>query len=226
MAKITDERYLILHCNQVNLDYMRLPAGQLRRYQNIKNIYDRLAKQSLACATAWVNGQECPDHEAAVDAFWWATVSWAEAFGQAIGADAADWDQVFVTPHVSFATYLRPIFSKPQLDNVSGSCVEIIMGLDVTWIKALMKMTAAWAWLFYLKDMGAFSEGKQLESESNCDSEVRVAYIKSDLEFFDRLFAPFNLSVENRNYLKQFLNKAKDEVNGSPNYQPDFHRCT
>jgi len=103
-----DEKELILHCAQVNNEYMGKAAGQVKGYEKITALYRRLSKESLACAQAWLEGKpKPPKHEPALDAFWWALVPWAHAMGRDMRVDQREWFDKFVKPHYAFATYLR-----------------------------------------------------------------------------------------------------------------------
>lgn len=215
MAQITDNKQLILHACQVNLEYMRLPAGHLKKYLNIANLYDRLAEQSMRCAAAWIaNQEECPDHEPAVDAFWWAAVTWADSFGRAVGADRYEWEKIVVTPHVEFANYLKPDGYRCEPNYCEGTPCNIIMALDVAWMKTVMSLTGQWGWFHHLKDMPALAEAQRLGGELSSDTEAKRAYLKSDLVFFHQLFTPFPLTGVTRNPLDYFVRKAEEELNG------------
>ena len=148
----------------------------------------------------------CPDHEPAVDGFWWGVVSWAEAFGASIGADPGEWNTVFVHPHDQFAGYLKPRSRTEMLGAVVGSPAEMVMELDVAWMGLVMKLTAQFGLANHLRDYRAMLEARNLEQElRRPGSPARRAYLQSDLVFFRQLFANFPFSQETVARLSQWL---------------------
>ena len=156
---------IILNCTRVNHQYMRLPVGKVSGLEAMTDLYKRIASQSLDCAQAWVQDSPCPDHEPAVDAFWWGAVAWADAFGCSMGVDMAEWSRLFVDPHCQFANYLRPGNPPPPLEQVEGSPANVILTLDATWTELVIKLTAQWGFLHHLKDSGAMLETQKLQGE-------------------------------------------------------------
>jgi hypothetical protein len=210
MAAITDTRKLMLHCTRVNVDYMRLPAGLAEGYQNIAQLYKSLAKQSYECASSWVRDDPCPEHEPAVDAFWWGVVAWAEAFGLSVGVDTEDWGQVFVAPHAVFASYLRENGMAELLPFVSGPPVDVILRMDVLWMERVIKLTGKWGLWHHMKDLPALNEARRLGGDLKIPgSPTRQAYLESDLKFFEALFKPFAFKTATRQHLKSWLAEAR-----------------
>ncbi len=209
MASVRNDRELIHHCCEVNREYMRLPAGELQNYQAIAGLYQRLAEQSLLCAGAWLRNHSCPDHEPAVDAFWWAVVAWADAFGISAGIEPVEWGRKFLEPHFEFANYLRPCSQPDCIEAHAGKPGEVILELDVRWMTLVMKLTGKWGWWHHLKDMPAVLEAQKLETElRSTDGMVREAYLKSDLRFFKELFKPFPFTAQTRIQLMDWLAMA------------------
>jgi len=206
MASIIDPKELILHFTHVNCNYMRLPAGEQSNYRAISNLYQSLAEQSRVCAQSWRSDLPAPWHEPAVDAFWWAVVAWADAFGISIGADPTEWGRKFVKPHFDFACYLRPGEDPEPIEPHFGHPDEIIMELDVRWMKRVMTLTGRWGWFHHLKDMAALQEAHKLEGDlRDPNSGVREAYLRSDLNFFVALFEPVPFEVETSQQIKDWL---------------------
>ena len=156
---------IMLRCAQVNADYMRLPAGMVDGYRKLVTLYQRIADQSLVCAQAWVADPPCPDHEPAVDAFWWGVVSWAKAFGVSIGADPGEWEAAFVRPHDQFAGYLKPRSRGERLDPVVRSPAETATKLNVAWMGLVIKLTLQFGLTNHLKDYAAMVQARNLEKE-------------------------------------------------------------
>lgn len=202
-----NRRELMVNCALVNLEYMRLPAGQLGDFREIVKFYERLAAQSLTCAQAWWDDKPCPKHEPALDAFWWAVVSWAEAFLISLGvAPRERW--VFVNPHLTFARYLRPGEKPERIEPHAGLPAEVIIELDIRWLKLVVKLTSKWGLIQYLKAMPVLKEAKRLEGELRSDGPVREAYLRSDLKFFDALFEPFPFKYQTQQQIKDWLAMA------------------
>lgn len=202
----------MLHCTRVNCDYMRLPAGEAGLV-NMAELYQRIAAQSLQCAQAWQKESPCPDHEPAVDAFWWAVVAWSDAFGLSIGVDQLEWGKVFVSPHVDFANYLRPNSLPEPIPETSGTPAEIIIGLDTLWMEKVIRLTGKWGLLHHLKDKGAMTEAQRLGEElRNTESPTYKAYLESDLAFFRILFKPLPFSESTRKYIDEWLDKAEEAL--------------
>ncbi len=218
MATVKELRGLIRHCCEVNCNYMRLPAGQLERYPNLIDLYQRIADQSLECANAWVRNLTCPDHEPAVDAFWWAVSAWAETFGLSAGMPTQEWFTIFVYPHIEFARYLKPEGSVDAIDPHAGKPAETILELDVRWMKRVMILTGAWGWFVHLKDVPAVEDARCLERELRSeDSEARDAYLHSDLIFFHELFKPFPFKEKTREQLMDWLDMAEPDQSNHGN---------
>jgi hypothetical protein len=209
MAKINNIRELMHYCCEVNCEYMRLPAGNLANYQTLSALYQRIADQSLLCAGTWLRDHECPDHEPAVDAFWWAVVAWAGAFGTSVGMEPVEWGREFIYPHCMFANYLKPGPPPGEVEPHAGLPAETILELDVRWMKLVMKLTASWGFLHHMKDMQALHEAQHLEKELRApDGTVRDAYLRSDLKFFQALFLPFPFKSETKQQLRDWLAMA------------------
>ncbi len=200
-------RDIILKCTQVNVDYMRLPAGMVDGYRDLVALYKRIASQSLDCAQAWVANQPCPDHEPAVDAFWWGIVSWSEALGMSVGTDPQEWGATFVAPHEEFAGYLRPGSRGERLAVVTGNPGEVVMQLDAAWMMLVVKLTAQWGLLRHLKDHGAMMQARSLDKElRRPGSPAYKAYLQSDLAFLRQLFKNFPFRQETVVRLSEWLN--------------------
>ena len=200
-------REIILKCTQTNADYMRLPAGMVDGYRDLVALYKRIAQQSLDCAKAWVANRPCPDHEPAVDAFWWGIVSWAEAIGTAIGTDPSEWATTFVAPHEEFAESLRPGSRAERLAVVTGNPGEVVMHLDAAWMMLVVKLTAQWGLFRHLKDRGAMMQARSLDQElRRPGSPAYKAYLQSDLAFFRQLFKNFSFRQETVVRLSEWLN--------------------
>ncbi len=215
MAEIKNIRELMHHCCEVNYNYMRLPAGQLDKYRNLTALYKRLAGQSLLCSDAWLHKRSCPDHEPAVDAFWWAVVAWAEAFGISVGMKPEEWSRVFIDPHRQFAIYLKDYDSMETIYPHAALPAEAIMELDVRWMKLVIKLTSRWGLFRYLNDMPALREAQTLERELREDgSKVRDSYLRSDLVFFDALFKPFPFLEQTKLLLNDWLAMANPDNKG------------
>jgi len=150
-----NNREIMLSCTKVNRDYMRLPAGKVTGFKAMTGLYKRIASQSVQCAEAWVQDGPCPDHEPAVDAFWWSVVAWADAFGLSMGVDMAEWSRLFVYPHDQFADYLRPGNPPSPLEPVNESPANVILTLDARFANLVISLTAQWGFLHHLKDRGA-----------------------------------------------------------------------
>ncbi len=199
-------RDIILKCTQVNVDYMRLPAGMVDGYRDLVALYKRIARQSLDCAQAWVANRPCPDHEPAVDAFWWGITSWAKAFGLSVGADPWEWPATFVAPHEEFAGYLRPGSPGEGLEIVTGNPGEMVMKLDAAWMMLVVKLTAQFGLFHHLKDHGAMMQARSLDQElRRPDSPAYKAYLESDLVFFRQLFKNFPFSQKTVVRLSEWL---------------------
>jgi len=208
-----NHRDVMLRCAQVNAGYMRLPAGTVDGYQKLVALYQRIADQSVDCAQVWAADLPCPDHEPAVDAFWWGVVSWAEAFGVSISTDAGEWEAVFVRPHEQFAGYLRPRSRSETLDPVVGSPAETVMGLDVTWMALVVKLTIQFGLTQNVKDYRAMVQAHKLGQElRRPDNPARRAYLQSDLVFFRQLFSNFSFSQGTAANLDRWLQDLEEEM--------------
>jgi len=204
---------IILNCTQVNHQYMRLPVGKVSGLEAMTDLYKRIASQSLDCAQAWVQDSPCPDHEPAVDAFWWGAVAWADAFGCSMGVDMAEWSRLFVDPHCQFANYLRPGNPPPPLEQVEGSPANVILTLDATWTELVIKLTAQWGFLHHLKDSGAMLETQKLQGELRTPgSPAYKAFLESDLNFFRHLFKHFPFSTKTKKHINAWLKRAEEGV--------------
>jgi len=204
-----NHREIILKCTEANVKYMRLPAGMLDEYQALVKLYQRIASQCLGCAWAWVDNRPCPPHEPAVDAFAWANVAWAEAFGMSIGVDMAEWNTTFVHPHDQFASYLKPRSRAETLSSVTGPPAKVGMDLDVSWMNLGIKLTAAWGLRQHLKDRDALAEARKLGKELLRKGPVRKAYLQSDLQFYNALFEIFPFSDKTREHVDLWLLKLE-----------------
>lgn len=207
-------RELILHCAEVNARYMRLPAGKIKGFEAVVSLYDRIARQSLRCARAWVEHKPCPDHEAAVSALWWGIVAWADVFGVDAEVEYGEWKQVFISPHLQFAQYLRPNQIAEVLPLVGGSPAHIILEMDVLWMKHVINLTARWGlWHHLRRDWRALLQARRLMRESRSPgSPAYRAYLESDIEFFRILFKPFPFTETTRRDIEQWLNIAESEI--------------
>lgn len=211
MAAVMNNREIMLKCIQVSCDYMRLPAGVVEGYSKVAALYQRIANQALECAQAWLKDKPCPVHEPAVDAFFWAVIAWADAFGLSIGVHPLEWGRKFIAPHHEFADYLRPSRPPEPLSPVDSSPAGIILELDARWTALVIKLTARWGLTHHLKDVGAMVEAQRLQGElRRPDSPAYKAYLRSDLEFFKALFRNFPFSYKTRQHLDQFLQKAEE----------------
>jgi len=205
-----NNREIILKCTEINRDYMRLPAGMVQGYQAMVNLYQRIANQSVECAQAWVEDKPCPSHEPAVSAFWWAVVSWADAFGSSIGVDMEEWDTVFVAPHDQFASYLMPRSRSEFLPVVVGSPAQIVMELDSSWTDLVIRLTIRFGGI-NLRDRRALVGARHLQQELRKEgSPVYKAYLQSDLEFFRQLFKNFTFSEKTVMALGDWLLKLEE----------------
>lgn len=203
----------ILKCADVNFRYMRLPAGSVDGYRNLVDVYQRIARQSLAAAQAWNYGSPCPSHEPAVDSFWWGVTAWAEAFGRSIGVDINEWNLKFVVPHYEFAEYLRPKGYSEPLPMCTGDPADVILKLDALWMEQVVKLTAKWGLFSHLKDMPALTEARILGIElQNRGTDAYKAYLRSDLTFFEQLFKNFEFVPATNQRLFDWLAKAKEAI--------------
>ncbi len=229
-GKITNAKKLMLHCTRVNYQYMDLRAGQLKGYESMVNLYRRIAGQSLVCAQAMYEHKDCPAHDPATSAFWWANVSWALAIGKGIGVDEEEWYEVFVAPHISFALYLRPVagdlrkLSNPALslrphyehipDPFASDVVaeDMILLNDIYWVELVIKLTARWGLLHHLKDIRALFQARRLIGQlRRRHSLVWKAYLESDILFLECLFEPCDFTPGTRNKIKLWLGVAKEK---------------
>jgi len=204
-----NNREIMLKCTQVNRDYMRLPAGKVDGLKHLTALYRRLADQSCACALAWVEDKACPEHEPAVDAFWWGVVEWADAFGISVGVDKDEWGRIFIRPHLEFADYVLPGPHPEPMPFVGGPPADVILRLDAAWMERVIKLTTKWGLLAHLKDKGALGEAEHLGSElRNPASPSYKAYLESDLKFFRKLFVNFPFSIQTTSQLEGWLGEA------------------
>ncbi|KKM87065.1 hypothetical protein LCGC14_1272680 [marine sediment metagenome] len=227
-----DEKELILHCAQVNNEYMGKAAGQVKGYEKITALYRRLSKESLACAQAWLEGKpKPPKHEPALDAFWWALVPWAHAMGRDMRVDQREWFDKFVKPHYAFARYLheghpfsgRWFFIDPQGAQRRGvpasvwpqlwpasEAWNVILYNDVRWTKMVIGLTARWGVLQHFKDLPALWQTLRLLKElaPPYRRNTQHEFLVSDVEFFHELFKPFSFSRETDVMIQQFLRRA------------------
>jgi len=192
---------------------MRLPAGKVVSLEAMTALYKRIASQSHDCAQAWVQDSPCPDHEPGADAFWWAVVAWADAFGLSMGVDMAEWSRLFVYPHDQFANYLRPGNLPPPLEEVDGSPADVIITLDVAWTELVLKLTARWGFLHHFKDRAAVLEAQRLLAVLRTPgSPAYKAFLESDLTFFRHLFKPFPFSEQTREHINAWLKRAEEAL--------------
>lgn len=205
-------REIILKCTEVNRDYMRLQAGMVPGYQAMVNLYQRIANKSYECAQAWVEDKPCPPHEPAVSGFWWAVVSWAEAFGQSIGVDMEEWDRVFVAPHDQFASYLKPRGRSELISSVQGSPAGVVMELDARWTDLVIQLTIKFGGIT-LRDIRALVGARRLQRQlREPNTPAYKAYLQSDLAFFNQLFKNFPWSVKTVMALGDWLLKLEEAV--------------
>ncbi len=203
---------IMLRCTQVNHGYMRLPAGQVG-FDHVARLYKRLALQSLECAQAWHDHLDSPPQEPATRAFCCGVVAWADAFGLSLQLEQVEWGTKFVAPHYEFANYLRPGKPPAPLAEVEGSPVEIIMKLDAQWTGLVIKLTVKWGPWHHLRDWRALFEARRLIRDlRRPDSDAYKAYLKSDIEFFKRLFRPFPFSEGMRQLLDNKIKMAEEEL--------------
>lgn len=222
-----NKREIMLRCTLVNRDYMRLPAGKIAGLETMTDLYKRIAGQSVQCAEAWVHENPCPEHEPAVDAFWWAVVAWADAFGLSVRIDQTEWGRTFISPHYEFACFLKPLkeamFGVPwqrcygnapePLPQADGSPANIIMTLDALWMERVISLTAKWGMFHHLKDRAAMNEAQQLDAQLRDPGSLAYkAYLESDLAFFRALFKPFPFSVPTRTYIENWLKRAEEAL--------------
>lgn len=208
-----NNREIMLNCTRVNRDYMRLPAGKVDGLKHLAVLYKRMAVQSYDCAHAWLEDRACPDHEPATDAFWWGVVAWADAFGLSFELDQVEWGRKFMAPHWEFASYLRPDETPDSLDVVEGSPADIILRLDAVWMERVIQLTTKWGLMAHLKDKGALSESHKLGADlRNPESPAYKVYLKSDLDFFDKLFRIFKFSPETMGRLDALLGLARESL--------------
>lgn len=220
MSPIASTKELILHCTQVNEDYMKLPAGMIPDYRNLANLYRRMAGTSRECAEAWIKNRTCPEHETAVDAFWWAVWNWADAFGRSFKLETREWQKKFILPHFEFARYLRPIDNSRHsevdryIETIRGEPSEIILELDIRWMKQVVYFTARWNfWGYFPRESPSLVQAKKLESAlRKPGSEAQKAYLESDLIFFRQLFAGFPFSDEMKMSLDNILCRVEREI--------------
>lgn len=203
---------LMVHCAQVNLQYMDLEAGQLQGYEAMVGLYRRIADQSFVCAQSMYEHRSCPRHSPAVDAFWWANVSWALTIGKGIGADKGEWYEVFVSPHIAFASYLKPVSWDLRILANPVAAEDIIIFNDILWAKLVIKLTARWGMLQHLRDIRALLQTRKLLKKlSRRHSREWNAYLDSDIIFLRRLFEPFAFTTETRHIINSWLYKANLE---------------
>ncbi len=221
----------ILQCAETNSRYMRRSAGQAG-YPAVVGLYDRLADQSLDCARAWAAAEPIPDHEPAVDAFWWGLVEWAHYFTVAILRWGSyqeielyrEMDRVFVRPHVEFASWLRPdLHHRHRVPNkgVIGAgeslrAAEVILRCDVRWTWCVILRTARWGLLHHLKrDAKALWQALFLMRRlRQWPDPVAVAYLESDVVFLRELFGHFEFSHRMKAIIENFLAMAAQSHSG------------
>lgn len=210
MAEVVDEKQLILKSMLVNNDYMRLPVGQLHNYPHIIGLYKRIAQQCVEASLCWANGEACPRHEPAADAFLWAIVAWLDPLAISAGFEIGEWRRVIVQPHWHFAEYMRPGLPAEAMPPVIGSPAEIIVSLDVLFLERVVKLTSKWGLPHHIKDLPAVNEAHGLDAELKkpC-SPAWLAYLESDLRFFDNFFIPYPLTARMRNDITSFLDTAR-----------------
>ncbi len=219
---------LMVHCAFVNYQYMDGKAGQLRGYESLVRLYRSIAGESLVCAQAMYEHKECPCHDPATSAFWWANVSWALAIGRGIGVDEEEWYEEFVAPHISFAVYLRPVAGglrelsipslslRPHYEHIPEvfafdvTAEDLIILNDVYWINLVINLTTRWGLLYHLKDIRAFFQSRKLMKQlRRRHSLAWEAYLESDIHFLNLLFEPCNFTPETRSIINKWLEEAK-----------------
>lgn len=230
-------------CASTNWGYMATTAaGHVPGLEAMTRLYDRLATQGYSCAQAWLEERPVPEHEPAVDAFWWGVASWAGAFPKAIlrwGGyhdqelyDELEWR--FWVPHWEFARWLKPVFPECYQNPTvrAGAlthCVwrlilrpwpvyrrppEIILRYDAHWTWRVILLTARWGLLHHLKrDAKALWEALFLMRRlRRWPDPVAVAYLESDLTFLRELFGHFDFSPRLRAIIENFLAVAEKEA--------------
>ncbi|MFQ5874775.1 MAG: hypothetical protein ACE5JL_13410 [Dehalococcoidia bacterium] len=227
-----NEREIIRRCTETNLAYMRLPAGQAD-YRELVRVYRRIASQSLECARAWEEERPCPRHEAAVDAFWHGVASWAREFAadvtwwwiiqagtknaQEVQALVQEFHEVFVLPHIRFAHWLKP--ARPSLalgdSRLVNAPARIILDRDASWTWSVMWLSVRWGFLDLLRELQAVWQGLALIRKLRAyPNPVALAYLESDLVFFNELFQHFPLQQKPRVALHKFLGAAAADLQG------------
>lgn len=229
---------VMVHCTTMNYGYMRLP-GKAKGFDAVANLYKCLAVESLSCALAWQHGEmEPPEHEPAVEAFWWGVVAWADAFGRCLDLDEEEWYSKFVAPHRDFAWYLRPyqrgvqppedLLWRPLTPGGPWGSQRgwVILELDARWTALVIKLTARWGLWHHLKDLRALWQALRLMRELRAAKATARAYLESDIHFFRKLFEPFDFSEDTRLKIEGFLLAARPTrayEEGNYGAQPDDH---
>lgn len=228
---IKNPKKLMVHCALVNYQYMDLPVGQLHQFQAVIDIYRRIAGESLVCAQAMYEHKECPPHEPATSAFWWANVSWLMTIGKGIRVNQEEWYEKAIAPHISFSLYLRPdgdlrnlgnpvpLMRGPDYDFISDpfavSAEEFIILGDILYAKLIIKLTARWGLWHHLKDIRAlFQSWKLIKGLKRRHSPVWEAYLESDIIWMRRFFEPFEFSPQTREKVDEWLKEGEHWKNG------------
>ena len=234
---------IIRLCASTNWGYMATTAaGHVPGLEAVARLYDRLATQSYSCAQAWLEDRPVPEHEPAVDAFWWGVVEWAHAFPRALlrwgGYHEPElYDEmarVFYIPHWEFACWLRPPKSivgyavLPEARQVPVPTVfhlpwpfyrrpaEIILRYDARWTRRVILLTARWGLLHHLKrDAKALWQALFLMRRlRRWPDPVAVAYLESDLVFLRELFGHFEFSPRLKGIIENFLAVVERQQHG------------
>jgi len=226
-------------CASTNGRYMETTAaGRVSGLEAMVRLYDRLATQSYGCAVAWLQGRPVPEHEPAVDAFWWGVVEWAHAFPRALLRWGGyhepelyeEMGRVFYVPHWDFAFWLRrpsavtsrcagdvliPIHSWYRPWPVYRRPAEIILRYDAHWTRRVILLTARWGLLHHLRDAKALWQALFLMRRlRRWPDPVAVAYLESDLVFLRELFGHFEFSPRLKGIIENFLAVAERQQHG------------
>lgn len=236
---------IIRLCASTNWGYMATTAaGHVPGLEAVTRLYDRLATQSYSCAQAWLEDRPVPEHEPAVDAFWWGVVEWSHAFPRALlrwggyhdPALYEEMERVFFDPHWEFARWLRPkavkvlSVSRHPTSHIGSKVVhwqytpwpvyrrpaQIILRYDARWTRRVILLTARWGLLHHLKrDAKALWQALFLMRQlRRWPDPVAMAYLESDLVFLRELFSHFDFSPRLKAIIENFLAMAEVEVRG------------
>ncbi len=238
VGSVLSNSEVILRCMDTNVRYMATtPAGKAG-YPAVVRLYQRIAKESLDCAAAWVAGNPCPPHEPATSAFWWGVAAWASDFtrdvlswhsgGQPLpgrGVLFQELQDIFCRPHREFAQWLKPrsfgtvislwdFADTYEVDHI-GSPARIILLHDAAWTAKVMRLTARWGLVHHLKDLPALVQGLLLMRRLKRPGDpVGRAYLDGDLVFLKELFGHFPFTPQTQAVLDHFLEDALEPERG------------